>query len=58
MNNTGEGYVLVEEPSKFSLSGGMLRNANDPSSTAAIFGVSMFHQLHCLVSLPTSTKLS
>ncbi|KIX93905.1 uncharacterized protein Z520_10242 [Fonsecaea multimorphosa CBS 102226] len=47
----GEGYVLVENPRRLGLTGGM---AYRPTSAAEVYGVSMFHQLHCLMSIKHS----
>lgn len=47
--SAGEGFVSIRHPAKHGLPLGMPEQP--PSPDSQVFGVSMYHQLHCLVSV-------
>jgi len=46
-HTAGYGFVKVQDPEKFNLTGGLPYNSTENTE---IYVMSMFHQLHCLVS--------
>lgn len=49
------GFIAIEKPSQYGIRPGLPYPA-EPSKN--VYGLSMFHQLHCLVSLPLSLIVS
>lgn len=48
----GGGFIVVPEPEKFGLTGGFpIVNDEGNEVKEEGYGISMFHQIHCLVSL-------
>jgi len=43
------GFVAVPNPQQLGLPPGMIRDDIDVSPDAQVYGVSMLHQIHCLV---------
>lgn len=46
----GGGFIIVSDPEKYGLSGGFPLEDEDDGIVREGYGISMFHQIHCLVS--------
>ena len=51
MSAAGRGFVSIQNPSQYGLPEGISNDHAQPD--VQVYGISMYHQLHCLVSTPS-----
>ncbi|KAL7937843.1 hypothetical protein V8C35DRAFT_293788 [Trichoderma chlorosporum] len=53
----GGGFIVIPNPKQYGLSGGLLlEDDNDDGTIREGYGISMFHQIHCLVAIRTAFR--
>ncbi|PKK46856.1 hypothetical protein CI102_7864 [Trichoderma harzianum] len=52
----GGGFIIVSDPEKYGLSGGFPLEDEDDGIVREGYGISMFHQIHCLVAIRTAFR--
>ncbi|OPB42123.1 hypothetical protein A0O28_0032400 [Trichoderma guizhouense] len=52
----GGGFIIIPDPQKYGLSGGLPLEDEDDGIVREGYGISMFHQIHCLVAIRTAFR--